>query len=648
MVVPGTHHDVNDQDIETAVFASFPKFKERLDKADAEVKDLREKWEQEKEEFKSATDEIHRLRKEIKDMDYENDQAHESISHFQTAAQEAKHHYASLRTIVEALCPNAKLPVDPYDERIRARPKRSRDQSQGRSKQERCDGEEPRQNKKSRPRSHTTTPGSSPPPRPGSPTEPHDDVMDVVDEQPLTGTPRQQNYPHSGGQATIKPNAVAGPSSGPTVQGRQIVSYADLVQPDPQWRPSTGYKNAFSGSDSEEEAPKKAPKGANPQRQPGERYRELLSESSQWILSATGEEEPFKNFVRMAKEWRATEGKTPGAEMPINLAAAEWRNGTLHKFKRLTRTVRRPSIRVDDHYPKAVQDLVLEWRMNPKGIHSWIREQPDGSMHPGDLDVTAWARAIRPKNKIHIRGFRDVLADTMSRARAFEEHECWVGHESTPQPWLVERATSRCPWTPQMTSSELLCWLTEHGGLSRAEALTEVGPYFTRSLEDLWYNERGRRAQDQPAVGSNPEARMVKRKSNRLFRDARIVDGETLTPSEMRQRNLSVNGYKGEVDQFGELIDAPKRGGFAFSIPKSSLLERIGPARTPMHEAIARVEANIAGPSRVPIPTSELGGEPQNPIVVSPGRDASPTTTEIIGTPNKVDDNNNWDIDMDE
>jgi hypothetical protein len=432
------------------------------------------------------------------------------------------------------------------------------------------------------------------------------------------------------------------------VQGRQIVSYADLVPPDTQWKPSTVFKDAFSGSDSEEEAPKKAPKGSNPQRQPGERYRELLSEKSQWILSANGEEDEFKAFVRMAKEWRFTEGKIPGAEMPINLAAAEWRNGTLHKFKRLTRTTRRPPPRVDDHYPKAVQDLALEWRMNPKGIHSWIREQPDGSIHPGDLDITAWARAIRPKNKLFTRGFRDVLADLMARARAFEEHECWVGHESTPQPWLVERATSRCPWTPQMTESELLRWLTEHGGLSRAEALTEVGPYFTRSLEDLWYNERGRRAQDQPAAGSNPEARVAKRKSNRLFRDARIIDGVALTTSEMRQRNLAANGYKGEVDQFGELIDAPKKEGFSFSTPGSSLLERIGPPRTPLHEAMARVEANIAGPSHIPTPTHEPGGEIHDPIIVSPGRESSPTTTEIIGTPNKVDTHNDWDIDMEE
>ncbi|HEV7737528.1 MAG TPA: hypothetical protein VGO47_09185, partial [Chlamydiales bacterium] len=159
------------------------------------------------------------------------------------------------------------------------------------------------------------------------------------------------------------------------------------------------YKNPFSDSDSEEEASKKAPKGSNPYRQPGEKYSVLLSEQSQWILSANGEEEEFKPFLQLAREWRATHGKVSGVKMPKNLAAVEWRNGNLHKSKCLARQTRRPTIRVDDHYPKPIQDLLLEWAQNPKGIHKWIREQPDGSTNAGDLDVTAWVRAIHPKLK---------------------------------------------------------------------------------------------------------------------------------------------------------------------------------------------------------------------------------------------------------
>jgi hypothetical protein len=267
--------------------------------------------------------------------------------------------------------------------------------------------------------------------------------MDVtIEDPPTTGFPTNMPppnaIPHRGRQPPIiATDAVASSSSG----RRQPVSYADIdgeISP----RALPKFSNPFEDSSDEDENPKKkAPKSSNPFRRPEVKFRALLPEQSQWILTADGTEAEFKALLTAARVWTGTHGKEETAK-PVNLAAVLWRHGHLQQQKRLAMPVVATNVlRVMTHYPKAVQSLIAEWQFNPKAIHPWIRDSPDMSLNPTDLDITAWVRAIRPKREHGGREFYSVFSDLMARLREYENHSCWRGHEQMTSQWLVETAT---------------------------------------------------------------------------------------------------------------------------------------------------------------------------------------------------------------
>ena len=254
-----------------------------------------------------------------------------------------------------------------------------------------------------------------------------------------------------------------------------------------------------------------------------------------WLLTATGEEEEFKRLVGQIYSLdRKARKKGVSPNYTISQEAAGWRKAILDN-KKVAEAPPEPTFSYPvsgglKHYPAPIQTLIKDWIKNPREVPPWVRQGDDGVFDSIDLDITAWERVARPKDKSLRKAFKALLVEI---AKQWEASASLVQWDTVPQSasiWICTRSNREFYWTPDTNAEELLRWLTSTWRITLEDMRDHLVPYYLRSQNrEVWLNKMGRIAHEQPAKGKRKPVVPL------------MLGGKTLTPAQLRYRALVIN-----------------------------------------------------------------------------------------------------------